>query len=89
MDKKRTKAFLNLLPELQFTDLIAFGKILEVEEQEKIEDFVANILIKFNEKPRNTRRKLLKLATDVAKENKINKKLIEKEAKAESESRAG
>lgn len=79
MDKKRTKEFLEVLPSFQFTDLLAFGKILEVKEKDNIEDFVADILIAFNGKSRDARRKLLKLAKDVAKENKINKRLLEKE----------
>ena len=79
MDKKRTKEFLELLPLFQFTDLLAFGKILEVEEKDILEDFVADILIAFNGKSRDARRKLLKLAKDVAKENKVNRKLLEEE----------
>lgn len=73
MDKKRTKAFLDILPEFEFTDLLAFGKILEVEEQDKIEDFVAEILVSFNQKSRTARRKLLQLAKDVARANKDKK----------------
>ena len=81
MDRKRTEAFLEAVHSFQFTDILAFGKILEVEEKENLEDFVGDILVEFNKKDRAARRKLLKLAKDVAKENRENKKLLEKEQK--------
>lgn len=67
---KRTEKLLEYFKEFKLVDLLAFGKILEVQEEEKIEDFVTNILVSYNEKPRAARRQLVKLAKDIVMANR-------------------
>lgn len=80
LDAKRTKDFLELFKFLQFTDVLAFAKLLKVEEKEDFEEFAADIMIAFNELPRGQRRKMLKLCREVSLANKTIKKDLEKEA---------
>lgn len=80
MDQKRTKEFLAMFKDLQFTDVLAFGKLLKVEEKEPIEDYVTDIMVAFNELPRGQRRKIIKLCKEVSAANRTIKKDLEKEA---------
>lgn len=63
------------MKDFSFTDILAFGNILEVQEKEDFQEFVEEIMVAFNQKPRNIRRQLLKLAKDVSKDNRSCKKL--------------
>lgn len=58
------------MKDFQFTDVLAFGKLLSVEEKEDFEEFVVDILEAFNLQNRDKRREMLKLAKDVSKANK-------------------
>ncbi len=58
------------MKDFQFTDVLAFGKLLGVEEKEDFEEFVVDILEAFNLQNRDKRREMLKLAKDVSKANK-------------------
>ncbi len=70
LDRKRTEKFLEFMKDFQFTDVLAFGKLLSVEEKEDFEEFVVDILEAFNLQNRNKRREMLKLAKDVSRANK-------------------
>lgn len=56
---------------LQFTDIIGFGRILDVEEEDDFDDFITNIIIAFCQQSRKKRKQLLKLAKDVKEANKL------------------
>lgn len=71
MDKKRTKEFLNLFKDLQFSDIIGLANILQVPEKEDFEEFVIDIMEAFNSQNRNMRREILQLAKDIVKDNKV------------------
>lgn len=71
MDKKRTKEFLNLFKDLQFSDIIGLANILQVPEKEDFEEFVIDLMEAFNSQNRDMRRKILQFAKDIVKDNKI------------------
>ena len=73
MEKKESKQIMRLInafTKMTVMDILAFANILEVKEEEEFEDFITNICVAFAAKPRNIRRKLIKLAEDVAKADK-------------------
>ena len=71
MDKKRTKEFLNLFKDLQFSDVIGLANILQVPEKEDFEEFVIDLMEAFNSQNRDMRRKILQFAKDIVKDNKV------------------
>lgn len=71
MDKKRTKEFLNLFKDLQFSDIIGLANILQVPEKEDFEEFVIDLMEAFNSQNRDMRRKILQFAKDIVKDNKV------------------
>lgn len=71
MDKKRTKEFLNLFKDLQFSDIIGLANILQVPEKEDFEEFVIDLMEAFNSQNRTIRREILQLAKDIVKDNKV------------------
>ena len=80
MDRRRVEKFLGYIKEFEFTDLLAFGKILGIEENENFQEYVMQITIAFNEANREHRKALLKLAKDIAAENKEKQILLKEEA---------
>ena len=54
---------------MQFTDILAFGNILGVKEEDQFEEYVTNILEAFSKMPSTKRRSLLKLGKDVSEAN--------------------
>ena len=64
---------LKFFQKFEFTDLIAFGNILGVEEVDPFEDYVTNICDAFQKQSRIKRKQLLKLARDVAGANSVIK----------------
>ena len=54
---------------MQFTDILAFGNILGVKEEDQFEEYVTNILEAFSKMPAAKRRSLLKLGKDVSEAN--------------------
>lgn len=50
---------------MNFVEIMGFGKLLQVEEKEKFEDYLGEICVAFVEKPRLDRRKLIRLAKQV------------------------
>lgn len=80
MDRRRVEKFLGYIKEFEFTDLLAFGNILGIEENENFQEYVMQITIAFNEANREHRKALLKLAKDIAAENKEKQILLKEEA---------
>ena len=57
-------------------EIYGFGKIVGATEKEDFTDYITEILVKYNDCPRKTRRGILRLAKQVveeAKERKENK----------------
>lgn len=71
-EKYGAEALIELIKGLQFTDLLAFAKILNVEEQDDITDFITEIVYAFSQEPRHKRKEFIKLAKDLATFNKEN-----------------
>ena len=70
MDKERQiKKLLKYFSRMQFTDILAFGNILGVKEEDQFEEYVTNILEAFSKIPAAKRRSLLKLGKDVSEAN--------------------
>ena len=70
MDKERQiKKLLKYFSKMQFTDILAFGNILGVKEEDQFEEYVTNILEAFSKMPAAKRRSLLKLGKDVSEAN--------------------
>lgn len=67
---RQVKRLVNAFTKMTLMDILAIANILGVEEEEQFEDFITNICAAFTKQPRNMRRKLLKLAEDVAKADK-------------------
>lgn len=65
MEKKLVKYMTNF----DLTDVLGFGKLLEVEEKDDFLEYMVDIVAAFCECDRAKRRKLLKLAKDVYKNN--------------------
>ena len=70
MDKERQiKKLLKYFSKMQFTDILAFGNILGIKEEDQFEEYVTNILEAFSKMPSTKRRSLLKLGKDVSEAN--------------------
>lgn len=67
---KQVEKLLSYFVQFQLTDILAFGNILGVEEQDLFEDYVTNICEAFTKQNRVKRKQLLKLAKDVAGANR-------------------
>jgi hypothetical protein len=68
LDRYSTK-LLEHMRNFQLTDMIAVGNIVGAEEKEDFDDFLTDVIIKFQELPRNKRKELVKLAKQVSKAN--------------------
>lgn len=66
---RQIKRLLKYFESFQFTDLLGFAKILEVEEQEDFVEFIVNIIDSFQKQDKKKRRELIKLAKDVSEFN--------------------
>lgn len=66
------KRLLENFKSFQLTDILGVGNIVGAEEQDSFENYITEILIKFNELPRKERRELLELTNDIAKFNCSN-----------------
>lgn len=64
-EKKLKKSF----EHFQLMDLIGFGTILGVKQQESYEMYVEKILEKFKSKPQAAQKQLFRLAKDVSEQN--------------------
>ena len=70
LDQNREiKRLLKYFESFQFTDLLGFAKILEVEEQEDVVEFIVNIVDSFQKQDKKKRKELIKLAKDVSEFN--------------------
>ena len=72
MSEKLDRYSIKLLEHMrnfQLTDMIAIGNIVGAEEKEDFDDFLTDVIIKFQELPRNKRKELVKLAKQVSKAN--------------------
>ena len=72
MSEKLDKYSVKLLEHMrnfQLSDMIAVGNIVGAEEKEDFDDFLTDVIIKFQELPRNKRKELVKLAKKVDKAN--------------------
>lgn len=70
LDQNREiKRLLKYFESFQFTDLLGFAKILEVEEQEDFVEFIVNIVDSFQKQDKKKRKELIKLAKDVSEFN--------------------
>ena len=65
MEKKLIEYFKNF----QLTDLLGFGNILGIKEENNFENYVTNIVVAFSEQNRKKKRSLLKLAKDISEAN--------------------
>lgn len=66
---KMTKDALSIISYFQYfqiTDLLAFGKLLGVEEQDNFEDYLTEITLKYTELSKREKDKYLKLARALA-----------------------
>lgn len=64
------KQFVKTIKNLQFTDILAFAQILQVSEKDVFEEFLIDIIYAFSQQPKDKKKHLLKLAKDVAADNK-------------------
>ena len=72
MSEKLDKYSVKLLGHMrnfQLSDMIAIGNIVGAEEKEDFDDFLTDVIVKFQELPRNKRKALVKLAKQVDKAN--------------------
>ena len=69
---RQIKRLLKYFESFQFTDLLGFAKILEVEEQEDFVEFIVNIVDSFQKQDKKKRKELIKLAKDVSEFNLEN-----------------
>lgn len=78
---KLTKDALSIISYFQYfqiTDLLAFGKLLGVEEQENFEDYLTEITLKYTELSKRQKDKYLKLARALAGKTGGDVKEVEK-----------
>lgn len=64
-EEKQARELISYFQKMNFVEILGFGKLLQVEEKDKIEDFIGEICVAFLEKPRVERRKIIKLAKQV------------------------
>ena len=78
---KLTKDALSIISYFQYfqiTDLLAFGKLLGVEEKEDFEDYLTEITLKYTELSKREKDKHLKLAKALAGKTGGDMKEVEK-----------
>lgn len=78
---KLTKDALSIISYFQYfqiTDLLAFGKLLGVEEQENFEDYLTEITLKYTELSKRQKDKYLKLARALAGKTGEDMKEVER-----------
>ena len=61
--------FIKYCRNFQITDLLGFGNILGIKEENNFENYVTNIVVAFSEQNRKKKRALLKLAKDISEAN--------------------
>lgn len=66
---KSEKKLIEYMKHFQLLDLLAFGKMLDVQEEDDFDEYMVNIIAAFSEKNRGDRRKLLKLARLIKENN--------------------
>lgn len=72
--EKQVSQLIELIKDMDFTDVCALGRILSVEEQDDFVEFCTDIVEAFTKQPRDKRRELIKLAKEVASYNRSSKK---------------
>ena len=78
---RRSRKLLETFRECQYSDIIGVGNILGVNDNQEFDDYLTDIVIKFQELNRATQKGMLKMIQDVAKANKemtSNPNLIKK-----------
>lgn len=58
--------FISYLQYFQITDLLAFGKLLKVEEQDDFEEYLTDMVTKYTELPKREQKKFLTAAQSFA-----------------------
>ena len=56
--------------ELQYTDIIGFGNILSVKEEDDFDDYLTSIIVSYMKQPKSKRKALLKLSKQLVQANK-------------------
>lgn len=64
------KKLIELFGDFQLVDLLGFANILQVKEEDDFTEFLTNVVEAFSKKNRKEKRQLLKLAKQVAAENR-------------------
>lgn len=67
---RRSKKLLETFRECDFSDILGVGNILGVNDNQEFDDYLTDIVIKFQELNRATQKGMLKMVQDVAKANK-------------------
>ena len=70
---------LEYLEQMSIMEIYGFGKIVGATELEDFTDYITEILVKYNDCPRKTRRGVLRLAKQVVEEAKERKEKENKE----------
>ena len=55
---------------LQYTDIIGFGNILSVKEEDDFDDYLTSIIVAYMKQPKSKRKALLKLSKQLVQANK-------------------
>lgn len=65
------KELIKYIGKFQLTDLLGFGNILRVREEDckDFQDYITKIVVSFSKEKRRKRKQLLQLAKDVAENN--------------------
>lgn len=61
----KIEELLEMFGKMNFVEIMGFANLLGVEEEEKFEDYLTNILVAFFELSRSEKRKIFKLAKQV------------------------
>lgn len=69
MEMRQETILMDCIKSFQLSDLIGFGTLLRVKEQDNFEDYVVDIVTAFSQADRRHRRQLLKLAKQIKKAN--------------------
>lgn len=68
----QAEQLLEYFKEFDLTDLLGFGLVLGVQEEENFTEYCTKILIAFYQENRLKRKQLLKLAKDIAVNNRFS-----------------
>lgn len=63
------KKLLEYIKKFQLIDLLGFGNILQVKEQDDFEKYITDIVVNFSKEKRRKKKQLLKLAKDIVENN--------------------